>query len=388
MMRLFSSGERTPTATRRYNEPMYSFLDTSAWPSVDRVREFWEGWFSQYDSAKRPDLAARFQSYDNHQHLSAFLELITFAILGRAGFEIEIEPSVGKVALEFLASMNERELKFYCECTATGQRAEESGADAREADVLEAIDKVPTGHFLLQVDFEKRGSQAPSIRRLRRGLTSWLASLDHVAAIDEFRDTNRLNEWTWAEGDWRVKFGALPAEADPGDDEGALGMIGPRVLDMKEHLQLRKVIDRKASKYGSLAAPLLVLTNSTQYQRDRDLKMALFGDPVWDENPRRNGFSERFSLNGVFGSLAKPRNVVLSAVVHGRFGVLNFADRPMTLVHHPFASNPLPVGLFPFCEEHHYDRGTGHFVTTPPAMSVGEFFGLPSGWPFFDDDPK
>ncbi len=59
----------------------------------------------------------------------------------------------------------------------------------------------------------------------------------------------------------------------------------------------------------------------------------------------------------------------------------------MIIVHHPFASNPLPLGLFPFCEERHFDRETGDLVTVAPTMSVGEFFGLPSGWPFFDKDP-
>ena len=97
--------------------------------------------------------------------------------------------------------------------------------------------------------------------------------------------------------------------------------------------------------------------------------------------------SERFSLNGVFGSPTTPRNVVLSAVMHGNFGMLNFHDRPMILVHHPFASDPLPFGLFPFCEERHFDANTGKMVTTPPTMTVGEFFDLPSGWPFFDKDP-
>ena len=388
MMRLFSSGKRTPTATRRYNEPMYPFMDASAWPSVGRIREFWEGWFEQYDDAKKLGLSSRFQSYDNHPHLSAFLELFTFAVLKRSGYKIEIEPPAGSKALEFLASMNKRDLKFYAECTATGQRPVEVGADAREADVLEAMDKVPTGHFLLQVAFDERGSQTPPIGRLRAELTSWLASLDHVAAIDEFRDTKQLNEWTWERGGWRIKFGALPAEADPGDDEGALGIIGPRFLDMKEHLHLRKAIDRKASKYGSLASPLLVLTDSTEYQRDRDLMMALLGDPVWDVNFQTNFFSERYLPNGVFGSPARPRNVVLSAVLHGSFNALNFADRPMILVHHPFASNHLPLGLFPFCEERHFDASTGEMVTTPPTKAVGEFFELPSGWPFFDDDPK
>ena len=144
MTRLFNSGQRTLTTSRTYNEPMYKFLDTSAWPSVDRVREFWEGWFSLYDDAKKPGLAARFQSYDNHPHLSAFLELFTFVVLRRAGCQVEVEPSVGKWALEFLARMNQRDLQFYCECTATGQRAEEASADALEADILDAIDNVPT----------------------------------------------------------------------------------------------------------------------------------------------------------------------------------------------------------------------------------------------------
>jgi hypothetical protein len=387
MTRLFSSGERTRITSRRYNEAVYSFLDTSAWPSVDRVREFWDAWFSQYDNVKKPGLAARFQSYDNHQHLSAFLELFTFAVLRRSGFDIEIEPRVGKRALEFFASMNERDLKFYVECTATGQRAAQASADAREAEALEAIDKAPTGHFLLQVEFERCGSQAPPIRRLRADLTSWLASLDHAAAIDQLREANRLSKSTWKERDWVIKFAALPAEAESGDDEGALGFIGPHDLDTTEHLRLRHALDVKASRYGRLDSPLVVVADSTGHQRDRDLMLALLGDVVWDVDLKTNHASERFLPNGVFGSPRKPRNVVLSAVMHGHFDVLSFADRPMILFHHPFARKPLPLGLFPFCKELHFDRDTGRLVTVAPTTSVGEFFGLPSGWPFFDRDP-
>jgi len=64
MTLLFSPSQRARTTSKRYNEPMYAFLDASAWPSVGRVREFWEGWFSQYDDVKKPakDLIARFGS--------------------------------------------------------------------------------------------------------------------------------------------------------------------------------------------------------------------------------------------------------------------------------------------------------------------------------------
>lgn len=385
-MRLFSEGERESGATRRYNEPMYSFLDKSSWPSVALIREFWEKWFSQYDEANKPALAPRFQSFDKHQHLSAFLELFSFAVLRHSGYELEIEPAVGSNALEFLASMNEPSVQFYVECTATGQRSADVGADARELDVLEAVDKVPSGQFLLQVEFRKRGPRAPSTKRLRKELATWLASLDQATALEGFQ-RDSLTEWTWTDDEWVIKFAALPAEVDAEDEEGALGIVGPKVFDVDEHLRLRTALDHKASKYGDLAAPLLVFTNSTQYQRDRHLMIALLGDLVWDVDLRKNHVSERFKLNGVFGSADKPRNVVLSAVIHGNFQAAQFVDRPMVLVHHPFASNPLPLGLFPFCEERHFDREKGNLITTPPTVSVGEFFGLAPNWPFFDQDP-
>ncbi|MDO8472301.1 MAG: hypothetical protein Q7T05_00620 [Dehalococcoidia bacterium] len=286
--------------------------------------------------------------------------------------------------------MPKRDLKFYAECTATGRREAEAGADARAADLLEAIDKVPTGRFLLQVELQKRGSQAPSIRLLREGLTSWLASLDHLAAIDEFREANRVSEWTWTERDWRIKFAALPAEAQPEEDEGALGIIGPHDLDMTQHLRLRRALDIKASGYGTLDHPLLVVANSTEYQRERDLMIALLGDVVWDVDLRRSHASERFLLNGVFGSPAKPRNVVLSAAMHGHFDALNFTlpDRTFSLTHHPFARHPLPRKLFPFCKERYFESETGQMVIIEPKVTVTEFFGLPKDWPGFDRDPR
>ena len=166
-------------------------------------------------------------------------------------------------------------------------------------------------------------------------------------------------------------------------------MIGPRIFDAKEHLRLRAAIDRKASKYGSLDVPLLVVTNSTEHQAERDLMTALLGDVQWQINMATRDVSVTRKPNGVFYDTKGPRNVTLSAVMHGHFGALSFADddKALVIVHHPFAPHPLPHGLFPFCEERHFDGGTGEMVTTPPRMTIGEFFDLPSGWPFFDKDP-
>jgi hypothetical protein len=360
---------------------MYSFLNTSAWPSVERVRQFWEGWFAQYDDNKRPGLAARFQSYDHHTHLSAFLELFAFAILKRAGCHVEIEPSIGSLALDLLASMDARDLTFYTECTATGRTVEDASADAREDDILEAINKVPTGRLFLGVHFITRGAQTPKIRLLQQDLLAWLSSLEQK----EPTAMQPHSEWTWEDRGWTISFWA-DAEWVDGEGEGGLGMIGPRVFTPVQHLRLRRGIDRKASKYGSLDKPLLVITDSTEHQTEDDLMKALLGDVLWQVNLATKAFSAPRKPNGVFYDSKGPRNVTLSAVMHGHFGALSFADRPIILVHHPFASHPLPLGLFPFCGERHFNEG-GHLVTASPTMGVGAFFDLPPGWPFFDRDP-
>jgi len=374
--RLFSSGARTRTSSRRYNEPTYSFLNTSGWPSVARVREFWEGWFAHYDEDKKPALAARFQSANNHILLSAFLELFTFAVLRRAEYSVQIDPPAGTRTLDFLASSGHGPT-FYAECTATGRRVAEVGEDAREADVIDAIDKVPSGQLVLGVRCIERGAESAPLRQLRSSLTTWLSTLNQA----------ETREWTWRARGWVVQVTAIPAGDDPLEDQGGVGMIMSNAFTNDQPLRLRAAIDGKASKYGSLDKPLLVVTDSTEHQWERDLMTALRGDVIWHINFANKTYSVGARPNGIFSDTRGSRNVALSAVMHGHFAVLSFADRAMILIHHPFARHPLPFGLFTFCEERRFHLETGEPQTTAPATTVGGFFGLPDGWPFFELDP-
>jgi hypothetical protein len=389
-IRLFSTGERTRTGGSRYNESSYSFLDTSGWPSVERVRDFWEGWFCWYADDRKAALAGRFQAHDDHTHLSAFLELFTFAALKQVGFEVEVEVPVGSLAVDFRATKPTGPT-FYAECTATGRRAAQASGDRREADVLQLIDEMPTGRFLLQVEFQGRGCDSPAVRRLRPALLEWLSSLQFDAMADQFKRTHEIPQWTWRDRGWTVEFGALPAELPPAstDDERAVGIVGPRVLTNDQHIRLREAIDWKASKYGRIGNPLLVVTDSTEFQTDRDVTTALFGDVVWHIDHASKTFHKGRKPNGVFCDAKGPRNLACSAVMHGHSDALNFtaADRTFTLTHHPFAVHALTRGLFAFCEERYSAAVTGDKVTIARATTVAQFFGLPEGWPHFDQDP-
>lgn len=307
MTNLFSVVERTRVSGRRYNESSYSFLNTSAWPSVRRVREFWEGWFTEYPEDKRMALAARFRSLDDHAQLSAFLELFTFAVLRRSGYELQVEPPAGDLALEFLTKGEAGHPSFYVECTATGRHKSQVGEDALEADLLEAINKAPTGRFLLEVEVEARGAGAPAAKPLRAELARWLASLDVDQVADTFNAAQRLPEWTWQRDGWRVTFRAIPTIGSEDDGRDAVGMILSTFVP-DQHKRLRAAMDAKASKYGSLEKPLLVAVNSTQFQHDEDLLTALLGDVVWHIDFSSNTGTTDRTPNGVFYDAKGPRN--------------------------------------------------------------------------------
>ncbi len=375
--RLFDSYERTRIASRRHGEGTYGFLNSSAWPSMERLRDYWEEWFAQYEGDKK-DLAARFGSPIEHAYLSAFVELFTFAILKRSAYDVAVAPAAKNYALDFLAS-RDNGVSFYVECTATGQSAADAAADVRKAKVFDAIQEIPTWTFVLGVNVESSGASDVPLRALRPAFSRWIASLPQGPNVDQ------ENRWEWESDGWRIAFWATPI-----DGEGGLGMIGPDIFDAHEQaIRLRRAINEKASKYGALDRPLLIVTNSIQHQSERDLTLAVVGDYDYQVNTVTRDVSIRRKPNGVFVNTKGPRNVNMSAVMHGNFGAITFTrDNPdLRIVQHPYAAQPLPRGLFPFCEEWHYDaEGAG--VVTPASISLADFLGFPEGWPYFDQDPK
>ena len=374
--RLFDSYERTRITPRRHGEGTYGFLNSSAWPSMERLRDYREGWFEQYDG-DRKDLATRFGSPIKHAHLSAFLELFTFAVLKRSACAVAVAPAARNYNLDFLAS-RDTGVSLYVECTATGQSAADVAADVRKGKVFDAIQEIPTGRFVVGANVEASGASDVPLKALRPAFSRWIGSLSRDPKVDQ------ENVWKWESDGWRIGFWATPI-----DEEGGLGIIGPEIFDAHEQaIRLRRAIDEKAAKYGALDKPLLIVTNSIQHQSERDLSLAVEGDYVYQVNTVTRDVSILRKPNGVFVNTLGARNVNMSAVMHGCFGAITFTrDNPdIRIVQHPYAAQPLPRGLFPFCEEWHYNDD-GARVVTPASMTLADFLGLPAEWPYFDDDP-
>ena len=72
---IFSARGRTDFDYAKYSEPIFSYLNRSAQPLANKVRNLIEYWFSHYPKHEQADLLGKLQSNDDQQFLSAFFEL-------------------------------------------------------------------------------------------------------------------------------------------------------------------------------------------------------------------------------------------------------------------------------------------------------------------------
>lgn len=79
--RLFDVLERVDPDPSSYHESAFSFWNKSNWPEAKEYRDLSEDIFARYPEDRRRGLRKPFRSKKGHQHESAMLELLLFAVL-------------------------------------------------------------------------------------------------------------------------------------------------------------------------------------------------------------------------------------------------------------------------------------------------------------------
>jgi len=93
-MPVFDDIERNGVGARPYAQPDFVYLNASARPGVQAIRNAIEDWLLRYPSDDRAELRARLRSDDNYQHRSAFFELFLHEMLLRLGCNVEVHPQI------------------------------------------------------------------------------------------------------------------------------------------------------------------------------------------------------------------------------------------------------------------------------------------------------
>ena len=86
---LFDTIKRTHIGLGKHTEDAYSFLNRSAWPTSENVRNLLESYFLRYPSDEREELKIKFKS----QFDSAFFGLLLHELLLRIGAEVSVHPT-------------------------------------------------------------------------------------------------------------------------------------------------------------------------------------------------------------------------------------------------------------------------------------------------------
>jgi len=376
---LFDQIERQGTGPRLYAQPDFDYLNKSARPGVEVIRQTLEDWFSRYPAAHRPELRAQFRS-DNYQHRSAHFELVLHECLLRLGVTVEVHPAIQGTNRrpDFLAT-SPNGTNWYLEAVlATNQTREEAAAEARKNQVYDAINQLDSPDFFIGLDPIGSPETPPSGQHIRTFLTERLAGLnrDEIVALLEQQDVpgfEALPHWQYEHDGWTIDFFPLPKSESLRGQTGVrpigLEFSGVQLLQPKE--SIRNAVQRKAGRYGELAFPYIVAVNVLSDFVDRtDEVEALFGDEQGPGEPR--------IANGVWRGVGGAQNTRVSGVaIFERLEQSNLPRLVSCLYHNPWAVRPYQGEL---------DRLT-HAVVNENKLqfldgeSLGTILGLPTGWP-------
>jgi len=380
-MCIFRRIPRTDKEPRGYSEGHYTFLDRSARPQAENVRELINCWFSRYPIDGKKELRNRMNSGDERQFESAFFELFLHEMLSElhCGIDICPLPAVEKGKRpDFLVSHNVSN-DFYLEAVNVTEKTDKSpAAEARMNLVYDIIERnLDSQDFWLSLRIEGAPRESPPARRLVEHLSRWLRSLEWESVTSDLKinGINRLPTYHFSHDIWRIEFTAHPKSESKRGEKGSrpIGMQTEAVWFEDSGEGLKQAIKRKASRYGKLVKPYIIAVNLiSDYTEASEISDALYGSvEACDDcqEPRR-------LMDGAF---TPKRNTRVSGVlVCSCVLPYNLAKSTACLYHNPWARLPCPnaLGVLP-CALCCNEKGVGKRAGKSPR----EILALPEDWP-------
>lgn len=364
-MDLFDNILRTQRGPATHTEDTFSFLNRSAWPASEGVRNLLESFFSRYPSSESAELKRKFKA----QFDSAFFELFLHELLLRLGCEVVVHPNLNGTDAkpDFLARFHQHQgQEVIVEAViATDRTDKERTRDARLNALYNAINsKTISPNFFICLGPISDRDAIPTPKKIRKFIKERIAGLDPEVVTRGCE----LPRWTYRDKDgFEVEITATPKTPESRGNP-AIRPIGAYPGEARwgdSRAALKKSIDGKATKYGELDRPFVVAANATsKWGTDRDVvvKALLGSKKPGDES------------DGVWNAT---RNTRLSGVLVTTMVPWNIHCAPLCLYHNSFAKRscreiPWKISQAISREaEMQWLEGT----------NLPELFQLPDGWP-------
>lgn len=369
---LFSS-ERIPDHSFAQNsEPTYGFLNRTTRPEFAAVRNRLEDWFSRYPPQSKGDLAARFKS-DNKHHHAAHFELFLHELLLKLGCAVEIHPAEeGRPTKPDFRAISKDGTPFYVEAAlVTGQSRRGESSEALMDQALDVFDRIQSPNFTLEVCWDQNPPTPLPSRSIANKVEQWLKTLDTAREFDRLREDGfrSLPSLKFPELKIGLEFRAIAKKPERrGLDRRAIGFWNPPGGWSGIHLDVRKRIEAKASKYGDLSSPyILALQIMAPGGDSESIVQALFGDEVAVFSSDRSKPVElRRKPNGAWTKRKSPAYPELSGIlVFWNLRPWTKTEAHATLFHNPWAKWPYR-GVFDCLPQARVVKGCLEFTEGEP----------------------
>lgn len=285
---LFSNTSRTNSEVREYSESAYAHLDRTARPAFQKVREMLESWANRLPSAEVGEFVQRLTSGDDLLFHSAVLELYMHELLMSTSHAVVFHPEIPGTTKrpDFLATTGNGDETVF-ECTvATEESSKKRSSNARLNAVYEAINKISCPDFFLSLDIDGTPASPVSGKRWRESIQRWVDSLDYesLVKLGPIPDEGKIPSLDLEHDGLQLKITPIPKKASARGKEGR--PIGVQAFEgcwVTSHLEIRDTIKDKASRYGLLHRPYVIVVNCLgEHADNEEISEAMFGhEGLW-----------------------------------------------------------------------------------------------------------
>ena len=374
---------RSDCRVKRYSEPVFDYVNTSARPRYGVLRDLLESWFARFPRDAQHDLRRRFRQRADAQHRGALLELYVHELLVRMGYGIEVHPGVeGVEKSPDFAATRQGTRAFYVEATVALVPNDEAAAGAREAAVYDSLDRLESPDFFLHIQVRGQPASPPPGRSLARKLSRWLADLDYAPPEVTEGSLAGRPSCSWSHDGWDLTFTAIPKSSSLRGTPN-IRPIGGLITEAKRvqiDRSIRTSLSKKAKRYGALDLPYLVIVNVADRHPDwADVWNALLGSEYVLVRTDGSVGQPGRNLDGFWYGPKGPRNEMVSGVVILSDLTEWTVGQNASLIHNPNAASPLQAQLWK-TEQLVPDPENDSF-TSRVGIEVARLLDLPIPWP-------
>lgn len=354
---------RINTVSKLNTQTDYDYLNQSALPEAEKIRNLLNECFELYDygDIEKNEILQRIIGAKEVDFYSACFELLVNALLIRQGYKLRPHPQLQDSSKhpDFLVTSPNSD-EFYLELVTSIEKTQSSNLKT----ILDVFENNKHSNFFVGIRHNNgEMKQTPKIKDLTKTIITWLDSLDPDAILNEIQQKQILHgsstfagpSINWTHEKFEIEITAIPISQEyRGQARRLFGVSHSDVQWIDNSSIIKKSLKVKASRYGELDKPFVIAValrpSEFTFGLDKDdEKQALFGTYQYILDAEKCLSELRFSGDGLWVYNSQPTNTRVSGVwFFDNIDPYSLERLRSNLFFNPWANKPLNSTLKEF----------------------------------------